>query len=91
MVSVRNMKGRTGKAIPNQFVITTDDATYFQSYNTVIAKLSQGQTVLSPSWDYSKTTGKYRNIFLQETRQETERKIKDGTYKIAELGKVLSR
>ena len=37
---------------------------------------------LSEDWDYSKTTGKYRNIFLEETKQETERKIKSGYYNI---------
>jgi hypothetical protein len=26
-------------------------------------------------WDYSVTTGKYRNIFLGETRKETQKKI----------------
>lgn len=39
----------------------------------------------SKKWDYSNTTGKYRNQFLEETRKETEAKIKDGTYKLVDL------
>ena len=36
-------------------------------------------------WNYSTTTGKYRNIFLGEDRKETERKINAGTYKLVNL------
>ena len=38
-------------------------------------------------WNYSRTTSKYRNMFLNETTEETKRKIKDGTYKLANLNK----
>jgi len=36
-------------------------------------------------WDYSVTTGKYRNIFLNETKKETEKKIANGTYELTNL------
>ena len=36
-------------------------------------------------WDYSVTTGKYRNIFLNETEKETEAKIKSGEYILSNL------
>jgi len=36
-------------------------------------------------WDCSKTTGKYRNLFLREDKKETENKIKDGVYKLVNL------
>jgi len=36
-------------------------------------------------WDYSRTTGKYRNIFLNEDKKTTLAKIKNGTYKLANL------
>ena len=36
-------------------------------------------------WDYSVTTGKYRNIFLNETKKETEKKIANGTYELNKL------
>ena len=36
-------------------------------------------------WDYSKTTGKYRNLFLGESKAETEKKIKSGEYQLVDL------
>jgi len=33
------------------------------------------------------STGKYRNIFLNETKKETEKKIKDGTYVLTNLNR----
>jgi hypothetical protein len=39
----------------------------------------------SEKWDYSATTGKYRNDFLNEDKKTTARKIKDGTYKLTNL------
>lgn len=37
MAKVRNIFGRTGHPVVNQFIITTADGEYFQSYETVIA------------------------------------------------------
>ncbi len=84
---VSNMKSeRTGRAIPNQFIIDDGKAIWFQSYETIIAKKQEGKIILDfTCWDYSKTTGKYRNQFLGETKKETERKIKDGTYTLEGL------
>lgn len=36
-------------------------------------------------WNYSSTTGKYRNIFLNEDKKATEKKIKSGEYKLINL------
>ena len=36
-------------------------------------------------WDYSVTTSKYRNLFLGETKRETEKKIKSGEYILTDL------
>jgi len=84
--------GRTGREIANQFIIEDEKGTrWFQSYHTVIAKQEYAPnpgrlvTTLDHCWDYSKTTGKYRNQFLSETRKETEAKIKDGTYIVTNL------
>lgn len=84
---VENMQSSQGNDIPNQFLIYTDDGVYFQSYSSVIAfrPLSGKITLDSYKWDYSKTTGKYRNIFLRENKQETERKIREGIYILADL------
>ncbi len=85
-VSVRNMDSPRGNTTPNQFVISTDEGIYFQSYRTIIAAHIRGQTYLDThNWDYSRTTGKYRNMFLGETKKETERKIKTGEYKLINL------
>ena len=47
-----------------------------------------GKTYLDVNkWDYSKTTGKYRNIFLNETKKDTEKKIKSGEYILTDLNK----
>jgi len=68
--------------VPNQFQIVTDEEVYFQSYESIIAFIpsGEGKTQIGTDWDYSRTTGKYRNLFLGETKQETEAKLKSGEY-----------
>jgi hypothetical protein len=85
---VENMISHNGNAIPNQFEITTPKGVFFQSYRTVIAfKPNDGRKIQldRKAWDYSVTTGKYRNIFLGERKADTERKIKSGEYELADL------
>jgi hypothetical protein len=86
-VKVENMKSARGNDIPNQFIIQTDEGLVFQSYSTVIARKNLDGTIDldKNSWDYSTTTGKYRNQFLGETKKETEKKIDDGTYILTNL------
>jgi hypothetical protein len=98
-MKVQNMTGSKGNKIANQFVVSvpgpnvwpdgtkTGSGTLFQSYDSLIAFINfNGQIYLDANkWDYSVTTGKYRNIFLGENKKETERKIKDGTYKLVDL------
>ena len=87
-MNVRNMESARGNTIPNQFIIRDDEKniTYFQSYKTIIVKMDNGKTFLDEnSWDYSVTTGKYRNLFLGETKKETEKKIKSGEYILTNL------
>ena len=82
------MIGNAGQPVKNQFVVTDGDKTWFQSYDTIIAIIDNGQVILDQNkWDFSKTTGKYRNVFLGEKKQETERKIKQGIYKLVDLNK----
>lgn len=71
----------------NQFIIHDDNgATFFQSYGSIIARKDRnGISLDARYWDYSKTTGKYRNLFLNEDKKETERKIADGIYKLENL------
>ena len=86
-VKVRNMFGRTGREVPNQFIIETDQGKYFQSYKSVIAfKDNDSKVTLDEKyWNYSRTTGKYRNEFLGEYIELTRDKIASGEYKLADL------
>ena len=85
--SVENMTSSQGNSVPNQFILRTDQGRYFQSYNSIIAFIpNEGPAQLDAKyWDYSKTTGTYRNQFLNETKKETEAKIKAGTYILTDL------
>lgn len=84
---VRNMYSGSGNPVANQFVIYTDEGTYFQSYDSVIAlRDNNGKITLDDYyWDYSRTTGKYRNEFLGEYIKDTRAKIESGEYKLADL------
>lgn len=82
--NVENMSSPNGNAVPNQFIIYCDNGRVFKSYNSIIAIVLDGKTYLGEDWDYSQTTGKYRNMFLGETKEETERKIKSGEYILLE-------
>ena len=84
---VENMRNNRGNTVPNQFIIQTNEGLYFQSYQSVIAFIPIAGNILldQNSWDYSTTTGKYRNQFLGETKKETEKKIADGTYILTNL------
>lgn len=70
----------------------------FQSYDSVIARRTIWDVPATERhevrieldrnyWDYSTTTGKYRNRFLGENKAETLKKIKSGEYKLTDLNK----
>ncbi len=87
-VSVQNMMSNAGNDIANQFEIYTDNGKYFQSYSSIIAyrRLKDGQIFLDRNkWDYSVTTGKYRNMFLGEMKKDTQAKIDSGEYRLVDL------
>jgi hypothetical protein len=86
-IKVRNMFSPNGNKVANQFVINTDEGTYFQSYNSVIVFRDNNRKITLDDhyWDYSRTTGKYRNEFLGEYIEDTRAKIKSGEYKLADL------
>ena len=100
-MKVSNMTSNKGNKIANQFIIYDDNNNkYFQSYKSIIAKIENNDVIENIGinyqrnkkvyldknyWDYSVTTGKYRNIFLNETKKETEKKIKDGVYTLTNL------
>ncbi len=96
---VENMTSSQGNKIANQFIITDEGRgalgnfkkrETFQSYDSVIAikTIWEDETRIEldkSTWDYSTTTGKYRNQFLGETKKETQAKIDSGEYKLTNL------
>jgi len=65
-VKVYNLESpRSGNPVPNQYEIRIGNKIYFQSYNSIICKIQDGKIYLdSYYWNYSRTTSKYLNIFL---------------------------
>ena len=88
-MNVENMTSNKGNKIANQFIIWTDNGSIFQSYESTICQIELGgSTYLDINkWNYSKTTAKYRNIFLCESTKETEDRIKSGEYILTDLNK----
>lgn len=65
----------------SQQVVRHAGGDLFLSYGTPIAKrFDDGRVHLYPDWDYSTTTGEYRNQFLGEKKWQTQQKIKRGEY-----------
>jgi hypothetical protein len=87
-MKITNFTNNRGCRIPNQFEIETDKEKFFQSYDSIIVKIEKetNKTYLDAKyWNYSQTTGKYRNIFLREDKKATEQKIKKGIYILTNL------
>ena len=77
-MKVENMTSNKGNKIANQFIVHSEhkgqNGLFFQSYSSVIAfRPASGASICLDrgTWDYSVTTGKYRNQFLGETKKET--------------------
>ena len=88
MMKVKNMTSPRGNKVANQFIITDNhNNEIFQSYETVKAMRNDSGIVYLDkySWDYSVTTGKYRNEFLGEGIAETRKKINSGEYILTDL------
>ena len=89
-MKVSNFTSNNGNKIANQFLITEKNKETFQSYKSIIAvrNYKTQKTYLDEYyWDYSVTTGKYRNQFLGEGIAETRKKIESGEYKLKNLNK----
>ena len=86
-VKVENMRSSRGNQVPNQFIIWTNKGKYFQSYRTIIAFIDNNNNVFldKDSWNYSRTTSKYRNIFLKENTDQTRYSIEINEYKLKNL------
>ena len=93
-MKVRNMTSSRGNDVPNQFIISgvtirnsLFEGDMFQSYDSSIVFIdNRGNVFLDKRyWDYSVTTGRYRNQFLNETKKETQAKIDNGEYILTDL------
>ena len=97
-MKVRNMISNSGNKVANQFILTESyEDSYkcgkevFQSYDSIIIEkvyYNSGHCDIyldEATWDYSATTGKYRNQFLGEGIAETRKKIESGEYKLTNL------
>ncbi len=96
---ISNMTSTRGNKVANQFIVTEQGRgalgnfikrETFQSYDSVIAVRTvwEDETRIeldSTYWNYSVTTGKYRNIFLGENKAETQKKIDSGVYTLTNL------
>ena len=95
MIKAKNIISNKGNPITNQIIITDTkkDSVTFQSYDAIIAvktwdKNGKRKVLLDEYfWNYSRTTSKYRNIFLNEYTERTRDKIKSGVYKLTNLNK----
>ena len=89
-MKVENMTSNNGNKIANQFIIYDNDnnCTYFQSYDSIIIQKIENECFIyldEKYWNYSKTTSKYRNKFLNLTTKEIENAIKDNTILLINL------
>ena len=88
MKTIQMTSPNSGRPVSNQYILNDGlGNNFFQSYNSIIAKISNaGKVFLDKTyWDYSTTTGKYRNRFLNENIAKTRAKIKSGEYILVDL------
>ena len=71
-----------GNETKNAEVISFENGQILKCYNTIIAIKLNNDIYLTKDWDYSTTTGYYRNGFLNETKKETLVKISNKIYKL---------
>ena len=90
-MKVKNLISDKGNVIPNQFQIVNNDTIYFQSYETIIAKINK-RTMYSDeiildtnALNYSRTTSKHLYKFLGMNRKQIENLIKKKEIKLKNL------
>ena len=80
-VRVQNVMNN-GKEVANQFEIFYEENNkqykIFQSYSSMILKWENGKLIeVGNSYDYSRTTGKYRNLLTGTTKKEFEKMLNE--------------
>lgn len=78
-MKVRNLEGKSGKIVPNQFVIKDDNRKVFQSYDSTIVEVKWHadfcEVNVGYDWDYSRTTSKYFKMFLIDEVGFTDKEV----------------
>lgn len=76
---VKNITSYNGNKIPNQFILYFNNGEIFQSYESVIVLQLYNSDIiyLGDDWEYSTTTGKYRNLYLNMNKKEILKGIKE--------------
>ena len=90
-MKVENMTStKTGKAIPNQFLIRDKGYLWYQSYKSIVGIITPDNILLldKNKWDYSVTTAKYRNAFVA-TYFSSKYASRDGIKAGVEDGKII--
>lgn len=69
-MKVKNMRSNNGNKVANQFIITDEEhnTITFQSYDSEIIRIDYHHGIITvfKNYDYSVTTGKYRNKFMKD-------------------------
>lgn len=78
-MKVYNLKGGSGRAVANQFVLKEDNRKVFQSYDSTIVEAKWHadfcEVNVGYDWDYSRTTSKYFKIFLMDEIGLTDEEV----------------
>ena len=95
-IGVEQMTSRSGNVVPNQTILSDMTGKTFVSYGSKIVYQSKDRAsdglpleiiVDENYWDYSRTTGKYRNEFMNMGVQDVRDHIKDGRIKLGNLNR----
>lgn len=97
MIKVKNITNANGNKVANQFeIVDTDNSTFFQSYDSIIAQVRDEDSAVYLDeyyWDYSRTTMKHLYNFLSQWGYDLNKKkvlelIEDGVFTLTNLNKV---
>lgn len=85
---VEQMINNNNNPAANQFVINGEGKKIFQSYDSIIAVVDyNNKTIeLGEDWNYSRTTGKHRNIFFYDYVNMPDLASADGIRKALKNG-----
>ena len=85
---VEQMINDRGNGAVNQFVLHVGNKLIFQSYDSIIATVDKTEktVVLGRDWNYSRTTGKHRNIFFSDYANIPDLASLDGISKALKNG-----